>query len=197
LEEQILIKLCQSGDLAAFEVLLGNYEKLVYNLCYHYFGNHGDAADVGQEAMLRIFNKINEFNGKSSFKTWLYRVVTNVCLDELRRRKIKSISLEDIKAQGYEPVTVVSGPEESLEQQELYQLLIEILAQLSVTHRTILILKDVEGLDYHEIAAVLGCNIGTVKSRLNRARCALRKRLFNEPRYCILVERSTDKRVGF
>jgi RNA polymerase sigma-70 factor (ECF subfamily) len=197
LEEQILIKLCQSGDLAAFEVLLGNYEKLVYNLCYHYFGNHGDAADVGQEAMLRIFNKINEFNGKSSFKTWLYRVVTNVCLDELRRRKIKSISLEDIKAQGYEPVTVVSGPEESLEQQELYQLLIEILAQLSVTHRTILILKDVEGLDYHEIAAVLGCNIGTVKSRLNGARCALRKRLFNEPRYCILVERSTDKRVGF
>jgi RNA polymerase sigma-70 factor (ECF subfamily) len=194
LEEQTLIKLCQSGDLAAFETLLSNYEKLVYNLCYHYFGNHGDAADVGQEALLRIFNKINDFNGKASFKTWLYRVVTNVCLDELRRRKIHPVSLEDIKEQGYEPATVGSDPEESVERQELSQLLMEILAQLSVAHRTVLFLKDVEGLEYHEIATVLGCNIGTVKSRLNRARCALRKRLFNEPRYCILVERGTKKK---
>jgi RNA polymerase sigma-70 factor (ECF subfamily) len=188
LEEQTLIRLCQSGDLAAFETLLGNYEKLVYNLCYRYFGNHSDAADIGQEAMVRIFKKIKEFNGEASFKTWLYRVVTNICMDELRRRKNRPVSLEDIKEQGYEPVTSFLGPEEMVEQQELYQLIMEVLTQLSVEHRTVLILKDVEGLDYHEIAAVLGCNIGTVKSRINRARETFRKRLVNEPRYCILVE---------
>jgi RNA polymerase sigma-70 factor (ECF subfamily) len=189
LEEQTLIRLCQSGDLAAFETLLGNYEKLVYNLCYRYFGNHCDAADIGQEALVRIFKKIKEFNGEASFKTWLYRVVTNICRDELRRRKNRPVSLEDIKEQGYEPVTSFLGPEETVEQQELYQLIMEVLAQLSVEHRTVLILKDVEGLDYHEIAVVLGCNIGTVKSRINRARETFRKRLVNEPRYCVLVER--------
>jgi RNA polymerase sigma-70 factor (ECF subfamily) len=189
LEEQTLIRLCQSGDLIAFETLLGNYEKFVYNLCYHYFGNHCDAADVGQEAMVRIFKKIKEFNGKSSFKTWLYRVVANICMDELRRRKNKPVSLDDIKEQGYEPVAPTLSPEETVEQQELYQLILEIFALLSIEHRTVLILKDVEGLEYNEIAAVLGCNIGTVKSRINRAREAFRKRLVNEPRYCILVER--------
>jgi RNA polymerase sigma-70 factor (ECF subfamily) len=189
LEEQTLIRQCQSGDLTAFEILLGRYEKLVYNLCYRYFGNHCDAADIGQEAMVRIFKKIKEFNGKASFRTWLYRVVINLCLDELRHRKIKTVSLEGIKEQGYEPATPVVSPEEWVEQQELYQLILEILAQLSVDHRTVLILKDLEGLDYNEIAAVLGCNIGTVKSRLNRAREAFRKRLIGEARYRSLVER--------
>ena len=189
MEEQTLIKLCQSGDLTAFETLLGNYEKFVYNLCYRYFGNHCDAADVGQEAMVRIFKKIKEFNGKSSFKTWLYRVVTNLCMDELRQRKNKPVSLDDMKEQGYEPVTPGLSPEETVEQQELCRLVLEILTLLSIEHRTVLILKDVEGLEYNEIAAVLGCNIGTVKSRINRAREAFRKRLVNEPRYCTLVER--------
>jgi RNA polymerase sigma-70 factor (ECF subfamily) len=189
LEEQTLIRQCQSGDLDAFEILLGKYEKLVYNLCYRYFGNYSDAADIGQEAMVRIFRKIKEFNGKASFRTWLYRVVVNLCLDELRRRKNKPVSLDDIKVQGYEPVTPGLGPEERAEQQELHRLILEVLARLSTDHRTILILKDVEGLEYNEIAVVLGCSIGTVKSRLNRAREAFRKRLVNEPRYCILVER--------
>ena len=189
LDEQTLIRRCQSGDMTAFEILLGNYEKLIYNLCYRYFGNNFDAADVGQEAMVRVFRKIKEFNGKSSFKTWLYRVVTNLCLDELRRRKNKVVSLDDIKEQGYEPATNYHNPEETAESSELYTMIQEVLLTLSEEHRVILVLKDVEGLEYSEIAQILGCNLGTVKSRLNRAREAFRKRLAVEPRYSILGER--------
>ncbi|HEY8463478.1 MAG TPA: sigma-70 family RNA polymerase sigma factor [Bacillota bacterium] len=192
MEEQTLIKRCQSGDMAAFEILLGNYEKLIYNLCYRYFGNQYDASDVGQEAMVRVFRKIKEFNGKSSFKTWLYRVVTNLCLDELRRRKTKTISLDEIKEQGYEPITNYHNPEEAAESLEKYAIIQEVLLTLSREHRTILILKDVEGLEYNEIAQILDCSLGTVKSRLNRAREAFRKRLAVEPRYSILRERSVQ-----
>lgn len=190
LDEQTLIKRCQTGDPIAFEILLGNYEKLIYNLCFRYFGNHYDASDVGQEAMVRIFKKIREFNGKSSFKTWLYRVVTNLCLDELRRRKNKSVSLDEIKEQGYEPATGFYNPEEAAEQTEQAAMIQEILLTLSAEHRTILILKDIEGLEYQEISNVLGCNMGTVKSRINRAREAFRKKMALEPRYSVLRERS-------
>jgi RNA polymerase sigma-70 factor (ECF subfamily) len=190
LDEQLLIKQCQTGDPAAFEILLSHYEKLIYNLCFRYFGNHYDASDVGQEAMVRIYKKIRDFNGNSSFKTWLYRVVTNLCLDELRRRKNKSVSLDEIKEQGYEPAASFYNPETAAEQSEQATMIQEILLTLSTEHRTILILKDVEGLEYHEIAHVLGCNMGTVKSRLNRAREAFRKKLALEPRFSVLMERS-------
>ena len=105
------------------------------------------------------------------------------------RRKNKAVSLDEIKEQGYEPVGSYHNPEAAVESMEQYKMIQEVLMMLSPEHRTILILKDVEGLEYNEIAAVLGCNLGTVKSRLNRAREAFRKRLALEPRYSILVER--------
>ena len=188
MEEQALILKCQSGDSCAFEELLGKYEKMIYSLTYRYFGNHEDACDVGQEAMIRIYRKISEFNGNSSFKTWLYRVVVNLCLDELRRRKHQSTSLEEIGEKGYEPVSGELGPVENYENLEKATLIQEILGTLSEEHRTILILKEIEGLDYNEISSVLNCNIGTVKSRLNRARDSFRRKLSERPRYNILAE---------
>ncbi|HYH04736.1 MAG TPA: sigma-70 family RNA polymerase sigma factor, partial [Bacillota bacterium] len=103
--------------------------------------------------------------------------------------KNRAVSLDDIKEQGYEPVTNYHNPEEAAESLEQYTMIQEVLLTLSDEHRMILVLKDVEGLEYNEIAQILGCNLGTVKSRLNRAREAFRKRLAVEPRYSILVER--------
>ena len=183
MEELELIVRCQAGDGAAFEELLSGYERLIYNLTFRYFGNHHDASDLGQEAMLRIYRKIGEFNGKSSFKTWLYRVVTNLCLDEIRKRKHNSASLDDIKEKGFEPGDPEPGPAESYEKTEQAALVQEVLALLSPEHRAILILKDIEGLDYQEIADALHCNLGTVKSRLNRARESFRKKLLERPKY--------------
>jgi len=188
LEEQTLIRLCQAGDPNAFETLLANYEKIIYNLAFKYFGNHHDASDVGQEAMVRIYQKIKDFNGNSSFKTWLYRVVVNLCMDELRRRKNQSHSLDELKEQGFEPATAYDSPEEAAELSEKSAMIQEILQMLPDEQRTILILKDIEGLEYTEIAYVLGCNMGTVKSRLSRAREAFRKKLATQPRFNILAE---------
>ncbi len=186
--EAELIARCQTGDKLAFEELLGNYERLIYNLTFRYFGNHHDASDLGQEAMLRIFHKISEFNGNSSFKTWLYRVVSNLCLDELRRRKRQNGSLDELKEQGYEPAAIFHNPADEAEQTERSELIQEVLLMLSEEHRAIIILKDIEGLDYNTIARILKCNVGTVKSRLNRARESFRRQLAGRPRYGSLVE---------
>jgi RNA polymerase sigma-70 factor (ECF subfamily) len=188
MDERELIGRCQAGDQSAFEELLAGYERLIYNLTFRYFGNHHDASDVGQDAMVRIYQKIKEFNGRSSFKTWLYRVVSNLCLDELRRRKHQVASLEEYRELGYEPASASPNPEETAESMERSRLIQELLTSLSVEHRTILILKDIEGLEYNEIAQVLGCGIGTVKSRLSRAREAFRRQLADRSRYHILVE---------
>ncbi len=186
--EAELIARCQTGDKLAFEELLGKYERLIYNLTFRYFGNPHDASDLGQEAMLRIFHKISEFNGNSSFKTWLYRVVSNLCLDELRRRKRQNGSLDELKEQGYEPVATFHNPVDEAEQTERSELIQEVLLMLSDEHRAIIILKDIEGLDYNTIARILKCNVGTVKSRLNRARESFRRQLAGRPRYGLLVE---------
>ena len=188
LNELELIRRCQNGDRDAFEELLSGYEQLIYNLTFRYFGNHHDASDLGQEAMVRVYHKIGEFNGRAAFKTWLYRVVTNLCLDELRRRKRQTCSLEELKEKGMEPAAVFRGPEEEAEHSEQARLIQEVLLNLSLEHRTIIILKDIEGLDYNEIARILGCSVGTVKSRLSRAREAFRKQLAGRSRYSGLWE---------
>lgn len=192
MDEQELIRQCQTGDPVACEELLSKYEKVIYSLTFRYFGNHHDASDLGQEAMLRVYQKIKDFNGRSSFKTWLYRVVSNLCLDELRRRKHHDTSLDEAKENGYEPAAPFDSPEETAEQSEQSLLVQEVLMMLSTEHRTILVLKDIEGLDYNEIAQVIGANIGTVKSRLSRARKSFRQKMVERPRYNVLTERRAE-----
>ena len=184
MDEQALIRRCQAGEMAAFEELLGQYEGLVYNLVHRYFGNAAEAADVAQEALVKIFRRVIEFKGRSSFKTWVYRVVTNVCLDSLRRCRKTVLSLDELEQDGRSRAcvpTMAPGPESLLEQAELRTLLQEIIRTLSSDHRIVLILRDVEGLAYEEIAAILGCSLGTVKSRLARAREALRRAFLTSP----------------
>ena len=174
--EQILIRRCQAGDAAAFEDLLGRYEGLIYNLVRRYFENPTEADDVAQEAMIKIYRRIADFGGHSSFKTWVYRVVTNVCLDALRRRPRKCLSLEELGPDEAPAHQAAAGPEEALEQAELREILAKLLLQLDVDQRTILILREIEELSYDDITSIMGCSLGTMKSRLARAREALGRR---------------------
>jgi len=192
MDERELIKRAQAGETEAIEELLGLYERLVYNLVHRYFGDRADAADTAQEAMIRIYQRVADFRGQSSFKTWLYRVVTNVCLDALRRRKTDCLSLDETDEDGRPLWQLPSGtddPEAAMEQSELRGLLTRLLATLAEDHRVIIVLRDIEGLPYEEIAVILGCTLGTVKSRLARAREALRRKFLACPGNTGWVER--------
>ncbi|MGQ9779122.1 MAG: RNA polymerase sigma factor [Bacillota bacterium] len=189
MDEQELIRRSQAGEREAIEELLGRYEGLVYNLALRYFGDETEAADAGQEAMLRIYRSLRRFKGGSSFKTWVYRVTTNVCLDLLRRGG-RNLSLEEIaRGEPFLSSSFSEDPAVYTEQKELGALLLQLVCTLSLPHRLVLVLRDLEGLSYQEIASVLGCAPGTVKSRLARARAALRRKFLAHPRSSGWVER--------
>lgn len=179
--EKQLIDMSKSGNIDAFELLIENYQKKVFNIAYRVIGNYDDANDLAQEVLIRIFKSIGGFREQSSFSTWVYRITTNVCLDELRRRKNKKvISLDediqfedsDIKRQ------VVSGdptPEEIAEEKETKDIIHRAINKLSDEHKVVIVLRDLQGFSYEEIARVTKCPEGTVKSRINRARQALKE----------------------
>lgn len=183
--DQELVKRTMQGDGQAFDELVVNYQNKVYALAYRYMGNEDDAYDVAQETFIKAYRSLRSFKGESSFGTWIYRITTNVCLDEIRRRKrrVVPLSLD-------EPLATLDGdevereiPDSSLsadrvyEQKEFNQYIQKLLDEMKPEHKTAIILRDVMELSYEEIAAVLNCSIGTVKSRINRARGILQKKL--------------------
>lgn len=170
MEERQLIQRAQGGDRAAVEELLGRYEEQVYRVVARFFPNPGDACDVAQDAMLRIYDRLGGFAWRSSFSTWVYRVTTNMCLDALRRRKTRDEALSENLASREE------GPEENVVRQETRNQVRRAMSGLCPEHRAILVLREVEEMDYGEIAVVLGLTEGTVKSRLFRAREAFKRR---------------------
>ncbi len=184
MDETELIRRCQRDDLNAFDELVRLYEKKVYNLAYRMSGNHEDASDLSQEAFLRVFQSIKDFRGQSSFSTWLYRVVSNVCLDELRQRgRRPTISLDEpvpgdkgevMQRQFADPAP---APDELAERREVREVVQAGIEELSEEYRLVIVLRDIQGLSYQEIAEALDCSLGTVKSRLNRARLALKEKL--------------------
>jgi RNA polymerase sigma-70 factor (ECF subfamily) len=185
LSEEQLVKKSLQGDLQAFEELVLGYQSKVYALTFRYMGNEEDAYDMFQETFIKAYRSLPTFKGKSSFGTWIYRIASNVCLDELRRRKrrIPTLSLD-------EPATTLDGNELEVEiadtsysadllyeQKELSSSIQEVLNQMKNEHKTAIILRDMLDLSYEEMAKVLGCSIGTVKSRLSRARNILKEKL--------------------
>ncbi|HZK43366.1 MAG TPA: sigma-70 family RNA polymerase sigma factor [Syntrophomonadaceae bacterium] len=183
LEEQLVKKSLQ-GDTEAFEKLVFQYQKKIYALSYRYMGNEQDAYDMTQDAFLKAFRSLRTFKGDSSFGTWMYRVATNVCLDELRRRKRRIITLsldEPLATQDGEIEKEIPDPSLTAdiiyEKKEFSKYIQDILNQMKPDHKTVIVLRDIEGLTYEEIAEILGCSLGTVKSRLSRARKTLRKKL--------------------
>jgi len=190
--EQILLEKAKAGDVAAFEELIEGYQKKIYNLAYRILGNYEDANDMAQEALIRIFRSIANFKEQSSFSTWVYRITTNVCLDEIRKKKNKKvISLdEEIHMDDGEMKRQIMSddiqPDAAAELEELRTLVSDAINSLPEDQRLVITLRDIQGLSYEEISSVLDCPSGTVKSRINRARQALknvlstRRELFDE-----------------
>lgn len=178
--EKLLLDKAKSGDIAAFEELIEGYQRKIFNIALRIVGNYDDANDLSQEVLIRIFKSIGSFKEQSSFSTWIYRITTNVCLDDIRKRKNRRVvSLdEEIKVEdGEMQRQIVSNdplPEETAEKEELRELVNGAISSLSEEHRLVIVMRDLQGFSYEEIARILKCPEGTVKSRINRARLALK-----------------------
>ncbi len=186
--EQELVERAQKGDERAFEQLVTDNEKRIYNLCRRLTGNPDDGAELAQEAFLNAWRGLNKFQGGSSFATWLYRLASNACIDFLRKEKRRqsismTVSLDDEEGEGARQAEVPDeryAPEQALEQAELRRSIGRGLETISTEHKQILIMREINGLSYAEIGDILGLEEGTVKSRIARARLALRKVLAAE-----------------
>jgi RNA polymerase sigma-70 factor, ECF subfamily len=182
-EERLLIDRCKEGDQAAFDKLIRAYEKRVYNLAYRLSGNYDEANDISVDALLRVFQAIRLFRGDANFSTWLFRIVTNVFLDRRKRMKNKQhLSLEEYIELEENSVTrqvedPTPTPDEMAEAGERKEKMQEAIGTLPDYQRAMIVLYHTEGLSYEEISQVMSMPIGTVKSRLNRARLVLREKL--------------------
>lgn len=177
-EEQRLISAAQAGDLEAFNQIVRLYETRVYNLCYRMLGDADAAADATQDAFIAAFRNVRSFRG-GVFKAWLLRIATNACYDALRARKRRpAVSLDSADNEDDNTRTEAPDPGESLDEmvvrQELSAAIQQGLAELPEDQRIVIILSDIQGLAYEEIAQITGVQLGTVKSRLSRARAKLR-----------------------
>ncbi|MBR4236737.1 MAG: sigma-70 family RNA polymerase sigma factor [Clostridia bacterium] len=178
INQQTLIKKAARGDSAAFEALLAGHEKMMYAIALRMTRNAEDAKDCLQDAMLRIYKALPSFRGESTFSTWVYRVVTNTCLDSHRRKKVRrSESLDALNEAGWNAPDTAKGPEETAENSGLRSILSVSLNKLPVEIRSAVVLRDVQGFSYEEISDILQINIGTVKSRISRGREKLREML--------------------
>lgn len=182
-DDKALIKKAQKGDTGAFEKILKNYENVIYGIAYRYAGSQDDAADMAQEIFIKMFRNINGFRFKSKLSTWIYRVAVNTCIDMIKKsdRDKAAYSLDD----GYtddegemcygEIADTSLLPDEVIIKGEVKDAVNTALSCLSEDYRTVIILRDMQGLTYDEIAEVIDCSVGTVKSRISRGRKNLRE----------------------
>ena len=182
LPERGLVEQCRRGDEQAFARLVSLHEGMVYGLAVRMLGHPEEARDLAQEVFLQVFRSLGRFEGRSSLKTWIYRIVVNQCRNRRRwwhrRRRERSCALDELS--GADEARLGSGaasPFDELARRERARRVQEALLRLSFDHRAVLLLREVEGLSGEEIAASLGVSEGTVKSRLARAREALRRQL--------------------
>lgn len=184
-----LVSRAQSGDHEAFEQLVVQYEKRVYNLALRMSRNPEDALDLAQEIFIRVYKSLPFFKGQSAFSTWLYSIASNACIDftrrEKRKNRISMLSIDDEKNKSvYEIPDIRYQPENEVEKNALREELVCALEKLSPEHREILVLREINGLSYDEIAEALDLECGTVKSRICRARekmCRLLAKGGNKP----------------
>lgn len=181
--ETELIERCQKGDREAFNELVEQYQSQVINIAYGMLSDREDAYDAAQETFVKIYRNIGGFKGKSSLSTWIYRIVANVCNDMLRKRQRSAVvvsmnsTVSDEDDREMDITDDAPTPEELLELSEEQRAVRIAISELSAEHREIITFSDIEQLSYEEISDILKCPIGTVKSRLNRARSALKKKL--------------------
>lgn len=183
-QEQALIKRSQQGDAAAFEQLAARYSRRIYNIGLRMLNDPEDAADMSQEALVKIYRHLPEFRGDSAFSTWVHRIAVNSCHDALRsRNRRRELSLSGFLDEDGEALPELNIadysqiPEQQYLDAESSQYLLALIDGLSPKYRLVTALREVSGLSYQEIAVAADISIGTVKSRLNRARAVMRQKL--------------------
>ena len=200
MDEQALIASARKGDARAFNQLVLLYQSMAYNVAYRVLSDPDAAADATQDAFLSAFKAMREFRG-GSFKAWLLRIVTNACYDQLRvKQRRPTSSLDDLPVES-DHISYLQdpaeGPDELVERQQLNRTLQGGISTLPAEQRVILVLSDVQGLSYQEIAQITGLSLGTVKSRLSRARSKLRDYLLAQRELLPTRYRlSSDERVA-
>jgi RNA polymerase sigma-70 factor (ECF subfamily) len=182
-DEPQLLERSRQGDLSAFNRLVERYQQGVYNLCLRMLTSPQAAEDATQEAFIAAFKSIRSFRG-SAFRAWLFRIASNACYDEMRRRRSRrAASLDEPHGEDAHTIDVAATeptPQDRAEQQELGRLIQRALSEIHPDQRIALILCDIQGFDYAEIAAVLGISLGTVKSRIFRGRLQMRQVLLEQ-----------------
>lgn len=182
--EKELLKRSREGHVSSFEELISAHQQKVYNIALRMLANEQDAFDASQEVFIKVYKNLDKFQENSSFSTWLYRITTNTCLDMLRKNKDKKndisidsqIAFEDGEA-SFQLEDKSADLEEEILKKERQQALYDAIEQLNEEHKKMIVLRDLQGMSYQEIAAITGTNIGTVKSKINRARISLKNSL--------------------
>ncbi|MEQ8176372.1 MAG: sigma-70 family RNA polymerase sigma factor [Syntrophomonadaceae bacterium] len=174
-----LVSRAQQGDLSAFELLVETYQNRIFSHCYRLTGSYDDAQDLAQEVFIQAYKHLNTFRRDADFGTWLYKIARNQWINKTRQKKVIAISSdESLFTQNGEFAREIAASEESplekLERDEYYGLVRQALMSLTPEYRSVLVLRDMEGYTYEEIAEIVDCSLGTVKSRLNRARRIMR-----------------------
>jgi RNA polymerase sigma-70 factor, ECF subfamily len=175
---ETLIQQCLNGDQAAWDLIVGRYWRKVFNVAYKFVGKHDEAEDLAQDVFLKVFKSLDTFDRRANFQTWLISVGRNLCIDHYRSvRKERETIDRDVDANELSPAAADAGPIAALEQRDRVSLLREALAALPDALRTAVVMRDIQELSYHEIAARLSVPEGTVKSRINRGRAELARQI--------------------
>lgn len=179
IDEKILISKAKEGDKKAFEEIISLYEKKVFSTIYYMVKNENEVEDIAQEVFVKIYRNLKNFKEESSLYTWIYRITINVCIDELKKRKNVVYIDEKIETADGEMEMQLEdtskGPEHLAEDDELKRKITKCIRKLPVDQRTMIVLRDIKGFTYMEIAEMTKINLGTVKSKINRARAALKQ----------------------
>jgi RNA polymerase sigma-70 factor (ECF subfamily) len=179
-----VVRRVQAGDVAAFDQLVHKYRERVFGIVYNMTSNREDTADLTQDAFIKTFQSINRFQGQSSFFTWLYRIAVNSTLTHLRKHRLRTffsfekIDQDDpVSAEVVAALTDATGADQATFTRELQEKLNEAMQKLSIRHRTVITLFEIDGLSHQEIAEVMDCSVGTVRSRLHYAKQQLQSEL--------------------
>lgn len=175
-QDDVLAARARAGDIEAFEELVGRYRNDVFGLAFHFVRNREEAWDIAQEVFIKAYRGIRGFRGDAGFKTWLLRITANQCKDTFKKRRLATVALHEA-TRGGDIASTAPGPRRALETKELAEAIAAAVAVLPAKHRLAFILREYEGLSYHEMARVMRCNLGTVMSRLHHARRKLQRNL--------------------
>lgn len=192
MSDEELVKKVKNGDADAFEQIIIKYEKKIFGLIYNMLRNENEIEDVAQEVFIKVYKNLDKFNGDSSLYTWIYKIATNLCLDQIKKRKEVIYIDEKLQLNDGEVEFQIPSDEklqdEIYEQKELKQKLESCIDKLPEKQKAMIVLRDIKGLSYDEIAEILDLKLGTVKSQINRARLKLKELLEKDGTFVEYIE---------